>query len=296
MNSSLLPIFLLQVSTDYDTSSRLYFEPLTLEDVLNVVENERPDGIIVQFGGQTPLKLAKGLQDYITANPIPCASGDGNVRIWGTQPESIDAAEDREQWIQVLTKLNIDQPPGGTAVSEEEALVQAQKLGYPVMVRPSYVLGGRAMRIVYSDEELKEYIETAVEVDPSQPVLVDKYLKGAVEMDVDCLTDKDGNVVIAGIMEHIEEAGVHSGDSACMIPTQTVRIPHLCTPAPPFHHTQSYPVSLSQVLAWRVFFVTFVCIYFWEEREADVVGGVVCRFRMRCWPRFASGRLRSRRS
>uniref|UniRef100_A0A7S1SPT9 Carbamoyl phosphate synthase arginine-specific large chain, chloroplastic n=2 Tax=Tetraselmis chuii TaxID=63592 RepID=A0A7S1SPT9_9CHLO len=210
------------VSTDYDTSSRLYFEPLTLEDVLNVVENERPDGIIVQFGGQTPLKLAKGLQDYITANPIPCASGDGNVRIWGTQPESIDAAEDREQWIQVLTKLNIDQPPGGTAVSEEQALVQAQKLGYPVMVRPSYVLGGRAMRIVYSDEELKEYIETAVEVDPSQPVLVDKYLKGAVEMDVDCLTDKDGNVVIAGIMEHIEEAGVHSGDSACMIPTQTI--------------------------------------------------------------------------
>lgn len=187
-----------------------------------MVEVERPDGIIVQFGGQTPLKLATALNKYITANPIPTASGDGVVKIWGTQPESIDAAEDREQWIQVLTKLNIDQPPGGTATSEEEALAQAAKLGYPCMVRPSFVLGGRAMRIVYSDEELKEYIETAVEVDPSQPVLVDKYLKGAVEMDVDCLADKDGNVVICGIMEHIEEAGVHSGDSACIIPTQTI--------------------------------------------------------------------------
>jgi len=210
------------VSTDYDTSSRLYFEPLTLEDVLNVVEKERPDGIIIQFGGQTPLKLANALQDYITKNPIPSASGEGNVKIWGTQPESIDAAEDRDKWIQVLTKLNIQQPPGGTATSEAEALKVAEGLGYPVMVRPSYVLGGQAMRIVHNEDELKEYIETAVEVDPSQPVLVDKYLAGATELDVDCLADKDGNVVIAGIMEHIEEAGVHSGDSACSIPTQTI--------------------------------------------------------------------------
>lgn len=153
-----------QVSTDYDTSSRLYFEPLTLEDVLNVIEVERPDGIIVQFGGQTPLKIATALEKYITDTPIPCASGHGNVRIWGTSPQSIDAAEDRDKWIQVLEKLNIRQPPGGTATSEAEALAEAGKLGYPCMVRPSYVLGGTAMRIVYSDEELKKYIVTAVQV------------------------------------------------------------------------------------------------------------------------------------
>mmetsp|Transcript_135 Transcript_135/g.490 ORF Transcript_135/g.490 Transcript_135/m.490 type:complete len:1175 (-) Transcript_135:238-3762(-) len=210
------------VSTDYDTSSRLYFEPLTLEDVLNVVETERPDGIIVQFGGQTPLKIATALSAYLKEAQIPCASGNGIVKIWGTSPESIDAAEDRDKWIQVLTKLNIQQPPGGTATSESEALTEANKLGYPVMVRPSYVLGGQAMRIVHSDEELKHYIATAVEVDPSQPVLVDKYLAGATELDVDCLADQYGNVVVAGIMEHIEEAGVHSGDSACSIPTQTI--------------------------------------------------------------------------
>ncbi|CAL8467948.1 g7486 [Coccomyxa elongata] len=210
------------VSTDYDTSSRLYFEPLTVEDVLNVLETERPDGIIVQFGGQTPLKLAGALQEALTKNPIPAASGDGNVRIWGTSPESIDEAEDRDKWYKILTKLDIKQPPGDMVVSEEQALQIAQKLGYPVMVRPSFVLGGRAMEIVYTDKDLKRYIENAVEVDPERPVLVDKYLDRADELDVDALCDKDGNVVICGIMQHIEQAGVHSGDSACSIPPQTI--------------------------------------------------------------------------
>lgn len=210
------------VSTDYDTSSRLYFEPLTVEDVLNVVEKERPDGIIVQFGGQTPLKLATPLAKWLNDNPIPAASGCGNVAIWGTQPESIDAAEDRDLWMSLLNKLNILQPPGGVATDEKGALDIAGKLGYPVMIRPSFVLGGRAMEIVYSDDDIKRYIETAVEVDPDRPVLVDKYLDRADELDVDALADKDGNVVICGIMQHIEQAGVHSGDSACSIPPQTI--------------------------------------------------------------------------
>ena len=223
------------VSTDYDTSSRLYFEPLTgeslsetgevgrererererevgrgrerrkakkkkgkltvsssppdhsvftttlqntstktVEDVLNVVEKCRPDGIIVQFGGQTPLKLATPLAEYLKANPIPAASGDGNVKIWGTQPESIDAAEDRDLWYELLQKLQIKQPPGTMVSSEEAALKAADALGYPVMVRPSFVLGGRAMEIVYSDKDLSRYIRNAVEVDPDKPVLVDK--------------------------------------------------------------------------------------------------------------------------
>lgn len=210
------------VSTDYDTSSRLYFEPLTVEDVLNVIEKERPDGIIVQFGGQTPLKLATPLAKFLAANPIPAASGDGFVKIWGTQPESIDAAEDRDLWMALLNKLEIRQPPGGTAVDEAGALAVARGLGYPVMIRPSFVLGGRAMEIVYSDDDIKRYINTAVEVDPDRPVLVDKYLDRADELDVDALSDKDGNVVICGIMQHIEQAGVHSGDSACSIPPQTI--------------------------------------------------------------------------
>ncbi|KAK9835186.1 hypothetical protein WJX81_004384 [Elliptochloris bilobata] len=210
------------VSTDYDTSSRLYFEPLTIEDVLNVLDAERPDGIIVQFGGQTPLKLAAGLQTALRENPIPAASGEGNVVIWGTPPDSIDDAEDRDKWYELLTRLDIRQPPGGMVTSEESALAEAAKLGYPVMVRPSFVLGGRAMEIVYSDADLKRYIENAVEVDPDRPVLVDKYLDRADELDVDALCDKDGNVVICGIMQHIEQAGVHSGDSACSIPPQTI--------------------------------------------------------------------------
>ncbi len=210
------------VSTDYDTSDRLYFEPLTVEDVLNVCETERPEGIIVQFGGQTPLSLATELEAALNANPIPAASGNGFTKILGTPPDSIDAAEDRERWIEILDELNIRQPPGGVARSEAEALVVAERLGYPVMVRPSYVLGGRAMEIVGSTADLKRYINTAVEVDPERPVLVDKYLQNATELDCDAICDKDGNVVICGIMEHIEQAGVHSGDSACSLPTQTI--------------------------------------------------------------------------
>eukprot|EP00798_Chlamydomonas_sp_ICE-L_P004406 gene4406-14531_t len=210
------------VSTDYDTSSRLYFEPVTIEDVLNVIERERPEGIIVQFGGQTPLKIALDLERYLKANPIPAASGNGNVRIWGTSPESIDRAEDRDQWMQLLTKLDIKQPAGGSCRTEEEAMAKAHELGFPVMIRPSYVLGGRGMEVVYNDEDLKRYLTFAVEVDSNRPVLVDKYLDRATELDIDALCDKNGDVVICGIMEHIEQAGVHSGDSACSIPTQTL--------------------------------------------------------------------------
>ncbi len=152
------------VSTDYDTSSRLYFEPLTIEDVLNVIEKERPNGIIVQFGGQTPLKLATALQQALTENPIPTADGTDVVQIWGTQPDSIDEAEDRDRWMALLNRLDIKQPPGGTAYSEVEALKVATSLGYPVMVRPSYVLGGRAMEIVYNDDDLRRYIKNAVQV------------------------------------------------------------------------------------------------------------------------------------
>jgi carbamoyl-phosphate synthase large subunit len=217
------------VSTDYDTSDRLYFEPLTVEDVLNVVEAERPEGIIVQFGGQTPLSLATRLEKALKDSPIPAASGNGNCRILGTPPDSIDAAEDRERWQAILEELDILQPPGGVARAAAEALVAANNIGYPVMVRPSFVLGGRAMEIVSSDADLKRYITTAVEVDPEKPVLVDKYLNNATELDVDALCDAEGNVVIAGIMEHIEQAGVHSGDSACSIPSQTISESSLAT-------------------------------------------------------------------
>ncbi|XP_051129475.1 carbamoyl-phosphate synthase large chain, chloroplastic [Andrographis paniculata] len=210
------------VSTDYDTSDRLYFEPLTVEDVLNVIDLEAPDGIIVQFGGQTPLKLSLPIQQYLDEQKPKSASGSGYVRIWGTSPDSIDAAEDRERFNAILTELQIEQPKGGIAKSEEDALAIAAEIGYPVVVRPSYVLGGRAMEIVYSDEKLVTYLETAVEVDPDRPVLVDKYLSDAIEIDIDALADPHGNVVIGGIMEHIEQAGVHSGDSACMLPTKTV--------------------------------------------------------------------------
>lgn len=210
------------VSTDYDTSDRLYFEPLTVEDVLNVIDKERPDGIIVQFGGQTPLNLALPIEQYLDEFKPEAASGEGLVRIWGTSPASIDAAEDREKFNVMLDELKIKQPQGGIAKSDEDALAIARKVGYPVLVRPSYVLGGRAMEIVYSDDKLKHYLETAVEVDPERPVLVDKYLADACEIDVDSLTDSKGSVVIGGIMEHIEQAGVHSGDSACSLPTETV--------------------------------------------------------------------------
>ncbi|WJX69402.1 carbamoyl-phosphate synthase (glutamine-hydrolyzing) [Trifolium repens] len=210
------------VSTDYDTSDRLYFEPLTVEDVVNIIDLERPDGIIVQFGGQTPLKLSLPLQQYLDEHKPECASGNGHVRIWGTSPDSIDVAEDRERFNVMLHELRIEHPKGGIARSEADALAIAADVGYPVVVRPSYVLGGRAMEIVYSDERLVTYLETAVEVDPERPVLIDKYLSDAVEIDIDALADSHGNVVIGGIMEHIEQAGIHSGDSACSIPTRTV--------------------------------------------------------------------------
>ncbi|XP_021717585.1 carbamoyl-phosphate synthase large chain, chloroplastic-like [Chenopodium quinoa] len=210
------------VSTDYDTSDRLYFEPLTVEDVLNIIDLERPDGIIVQFGGQTPLKLALPIQQYLDENKLKSASGAGLVRIWGTSPDNIDAAEDRKRFNAILDELKILQPKGGIAKSEADALKITADIGYPVVVRPSYVLGGRAMEIVYNDEKLMTYLENAVEVDPERPVLIDKYLIDAIEIDVDCLADSYGNVVIGGIMEHIEQAGVHSGDSACFLPTKTV--------------------------------------------------------------------------
>lgn len=210
------------VSTDYDTSDRLYFEPLTVEDVLNIIDLERPDGIIVQFGGQTPLKLALPIQQYLDDQNLVSASGSGNVRIWGTSPDSIDAAEDRERFNAIINELGIKQPEGGIAKSEADALNIAANIGYPVVVRPSYVLGGRAMEIVYNNDRLVTYLATAVEVDPERPVLIDSYLLDAVEIDVDALADSHGNVVIGGIMEHIEQAGIHSGDSACSLPTKTI--------------------------------------------------------------------------
>lgn len=200
------------VSTDYDTSDRLYFEPLTLEDVLNIIDAENPVGIIVQFGGQTPLKLALPLQKYLQTS-------NSQTKIWGTSPDSIDAAEDREKFEKILQELNITQPPNGIARTYEDAMIVAKRIGYPVVVRPSYVLGGRAMEIVYSDAELERYMTFAVQVEPEHPILVDKFLENATEVDVDAIADSTGKVVIGGIMEHIEQAGIHSGDSACALPT-----------------------------------------------------------------------------
>ena len=191
------------VSTDYDTSDRLYFEPLTLEDILHITEIEQPEGVIVQYGGQTPLRLAQALQQQ-------------GVPIIGTSPESIDLAEDRRRFGALLESLAIPRPPDGTATDEQEALAIAERIGYPVLVRPSYVLGGRAMAIVYQERDLAHYMRTAVEASPIHPVLIDRFLEDAVEVDVDAVADGH-QVVIAGIMEHIEEAGIHSGDSTCVL-------------------------------------------------------------------------------
>jgi carbamoyl-phosphate synthase large subunit len=204
------------VSTDYDTSDKLFFEPLTLEDVLHIYEREGCWGAIAQFGGQTPLNLALGLQK-------------NGVNIIGTSPQNIEIAEDRKLFAAMLDRLKIPQPPNGIATDETEALAVAKKLDYPVLVRPSFVLGGRAMQIVYSDAELQHYMRFAVEASPERPVLVDKFLEDAAEVDVDCLADvgrfknpEDGHIVIGGMLEHIEFAGVHSGDAAMVLPPHTL--------------------------------------------------------------------------
>ena len=192
------------VSTDYDTSDKLYFEPLTLEDVLNICDQEKPDGVIVQFGGQTPLNLAADLERH-------------GVPIIGTSPKSIELAEDRKFFSALLDKIGLKQAEAGTAVSEDEAVAIADRIGFPVLVRPSFVLGGRGMMIVYNDDELRTYIKNATDIAPDRPILVDRFLENATEVDVDCISDGDTSVVGA-IMEHIEQAGIHSGDSACVIP------------------------------------------------------------------------------
>jgi carbamoyl-phosphate synthase large subunit len=193
------------VSTDYDTSDKLYFEPLTLEDVLNICDQEKPDGVIVQFGGQTPLNLAADLERH-------------GVPIIGTSPKNIELAEDRKHFSALLDRIGLKQAEAGTAVSEDEAVLIADRIGYPVLVRPSFVLGGRGMMIVYNDDELRTYIKNATDISPDRPILVDRFLENATEVDVDCISDGDTSVVGA-IMEHIEQAGIHSGDSACVIPS-----------------------------------------------------------------------------
>ncbi len=197
------------VSTDYDTSDRLYFEPLTLENVLNIYDTEKPDGVIVQFGGQTPLNLALPLKRL-------------GVPIIGTDPANIDLAEDRKLFGKLLDDLQIPCPANGTATSVEEACEVARRIGYPVLVRPSYVLGGRAMVIAYDEEMIRQYMREAVTFSQERPVLIDRFLEDATEVDVDALGDGE-DVLIAGIMEHIEEAGVHSGDSSCVLPPQSLR-------------------------------------------------------------------------
>src|SRR6476659_542978 len=216
------------VSTDYDTSDRLYFEPLTFEDVMNIVDVEKPEGVIVQFGGQTPLNLAMRLQS-------------AGVRVIGTSPDSIDLAEDRKRFGALLNDLGIPQPANGMAASVDEAREVAQKIGYPVLVRPSYVLGGRAMAIVYDEQALESYVRNAVGFTPDRPVLIDKFLEQAAEFDVDALAD-DTACVIAGIQEHIEEAGIHSGDSSCVLPPVRIDPEHLETMR---HYTRKLAKALS---------------------------------------------------
>jgi carbamoyl-phosphate synthase large subunit len=216
------------VSTDYDTSDRLYFEPLTFEDVMNIIDVEQPEGVIVQFGGQTPLNLAMRLQQ-------------AGVRVIGTSPDSIDLAEDRKRFGALLKELGIPQPENGMAASVEEAREVASRIGYPVLVRPSYVLGGRAMAIVYDQEALETYVRNAVGFTPDRPVLIDKFLEQAAEFDVDALADETA-VVIAGIQEHIEEAGIHSGDSSCVLPPVRIDPEHLETMR---HYTRKLAKALS---------------------------------------------------
>ncbi|HZU35637.1 MAG TPA: carbamoyl-phosphate synthase large subunit, partial [Gemmataceae bacterium] len=198
------------VSTDYDTSDHLFFEPLTVEDVLNICDRVRPKGIIVQFGGQTPLNLAKALE----------AAG---APIIGTSVDSIDIAEDRERFQELVQQLQLKQPANGTALDVQQATHVARRIGFPVLLRPSYVLGGRAMEIVYDETSLRRYMDWALEVSPGKPILIDKFLEAAIEVDVDCLCDGE-RTLIGGVMQHIEEAGIHSGDSACVIPPHSLPV------------------------------------------------------------------------
>jgi carbamoyl-phosphate synthase large subunit len=203
------------VSTDYDTSDKLYFEPLTMEDVLTIYEKEKPEGVIVQFGGQTPLNIAQELKD-------------NGVNILGTSPESIGFAEDRERFREKMIVVNIPQPESGTARSLEEAVRIASRIGYPLMVRPSFVLGGRGMKVIYDEDELRKHAEEAIQVSPEYPMLIDRFLEHAIETEVDALCDGE-HTFVAAIMEHIELAGVHSGDAACVIPPRTIKEEHLRT-------------------------------------------------------------------
>ncbi|MFH0990453.1 MAG: carbamoyl-phosphate synthase large subunit [bacterium] len=215
------------VSTDYDTTDKLYFEPLTLEDVLNICDHEKPFGVIVSFGGQTPLKIAKALEQ-------------NGVTILGTSPEGIDIAEDRERFGALLRKLKIPHPMYGTAYSVNNAVLVAEQIGFPVLVRPSYVLGGRAMEICYNSDSVREYMKKAVDVSPEYPVLIDRFLEDAFEFDVDAVSDgKD--VLIGGVMEHIEEAGIHSGDSSCVIPPYMISQKNL-------EELKNYTVRLAKAL------------------------------------------------
>jgi carbamoyl-phosphate synthase large subunit len=218
------------VSTDFDISDKLYFEPLTLEDVLEIVQREKPLGVIVQLGGQTPLKLTRPLE----------AAG---VTILGTTPDAIDIAEDRRRFEAIARQLGVRQPPNGTATSVDEAVAVAARVGYPVLVRPSYVLGGRAMEIVYDEPSLREYFVRAVRVSEDRPVLVDRFLEDAFEADVDAISDGK-SVVIGGIMQHIEEAGIHSGDSACVLPPYLIGEQDLETMR---RHTVSFAEALGVV-------------------------------------------------
>ena len=215
------------VSTDYDTTDKLYFEPLTLEDVLNICDHEKPYGVIVSFGGQTPLKIAKALEE-------------NGVRILGTSPEGIDLAEDRERFGALLRKLRIPHPKYGTAYSVSNAVLVAEQIGYPVLVRPSYVLGGRAMEICYTGDAVREYMKKAVDVSPEHPVLIDRFLEDAFEFDVDAVCDGT-DVLIGGVMEHIEEAGIHSGDSSCVIPPYMISDKNI-------EELKSYTVKLAKAL------------------------------------------------
>jgi carbamoyl-phosphate synthase large subunit len=218
------------VSTDYDTSDKLYFEPLTVEDVLSIYEKEKPEGVIVQFGGQTPLNIANEL-------------AEAGVKIIGTSPDAIDLAEDRDRFRKKMSKLGIPEPESGMASTLEEALKVAERIGYPLMVRPSYVLGGRAMEVIHDEEMLRHYVAVAVDVSPERPILIDKFLENAIEAEADAVSDGT-DAFVPAVMEHIELAGIHSGDSACVIPPISIPAKHLDTI---YNYTKKIAVELNVV-------------------------------------------------